>query len=1403
MVKNNKINKKGFTLIELLVVISILALVLSITIYSITSVLKNARQKTYSVTVNEIEKAAGDYLLENSDEIFFVPDSNNKTESQCVLVKELVEYGFLNKDIVNSKIDESTNVSLENYVYIERDINTKTISKKNLIFQGTPYDDMCELSVKTTGVIYGRFKPSINSWSKTKAVTIDYVYDVRGRDKNDDSVNDIKYEYEYFDEKDTSIVKISDLVNPKEYTITQKGYLYADIANTSISKSWNISKIDALGPVVKLVNNDNKTVKREVTIPLEVSDYGIGTKTSSFTNEDIVVKVGGKELDSSLYELTFKGQNSCSSNDNVETCYYDLIIKNKEYDGKVSLIIKDESIEDKLGNLNDTVTLDTNIIFNNACIINLDSNGATTKGTEKVYSKYDIGIYLDDAYTKKMSSDSNNIVIPKKIGYTFDGYYSNQNGEGTQMIDANGFKTNDFESTNYPGDTATLYAKWTINKVYIMYGIRSDEYLNTTNSDYTHVDGEDIIRYKGSEIIQIIDYGATIGGDGLYNYNNSNYINIVKTGYTGVSGKQWICIDGCKVENSTFSQASDAKINANDLCEAKFDDCTVTLAVNWQPITYNIEYNLNNGTAGSNSPTTAKYNETISISHPTKSVTFVGHANNTSGANGTDVNIGNNTTHSLTFSGWKIENSSNYSNSVLYNDLSFINLRDKAGTVSMTANWKASSNLELPSITKTDYSCGWTTESNGTTLQYMNGEKYPKGNITSTSPTTINLYAVCERNYEDILGERCYSEDHNIYYITSCQKQTQDESGNNTNEAKCNYTKKNGIPATGQLIRRHLRAVSECQYTVTYDCKTNGGTTDNSSEKFSANSSANLSKSCAKSGWQWVGWNTDKDATSGLSSYTVTGNVTLYGIYKKVLTLKYNGNNFGISVPDNNIYGTTCSDNNNCESKCTVYNKQTSCSTSTPKINTSSKTYFSVDKNDTSFDSGVDLWRNANFGLTITRSNENKTYYVTNDQINAKRYSCTSYSGYGYRMRVFYITTCNGTTCTFTSLNGIAAGTTSSFAMDVNNPITSWTVSRSQLSDALGTSCYKEYYINGNSSSELSCLNAAKSNSGQKVKIKSNCAKLASYKTTMKVNDTGTDNWYYVADKDCYVNGSALQSAYPSGCTTSNPPPTNNNGNYYVYFDANGGSFKTWLGNLPSGCTYISSSNIGSGEYTRVKCTYGNKFYLSNLKNTFSKAGSYYFVSWTFNGGARTSYVDAEESGGTLLAYWRKQSSSGGGSGGGGCFLAGTKVMTINGYKDINKVKVGDMVLTYNEATKNNEYHKVVNLFAFDPNEIDERLYTLKFDDKTTLKVSSTHRFYVKRNNETNWIPAKELKYGDIVMYSNKKYHRIISIKDTELKNTVYNLSVENTHNFYVGNQQVLVHNTYECVTRVHCTMLK
>ena len=83
-------------------------------------------------------------------------------------------------------------------------------------------------------------------------------------------------------------------------------------------------------------------------------------------------------------------------------------------------------------------------------------------------------------------------------------------------------------------------------------------------------------------------------------------------------------------------------------------------------------------------------------------------------------------------------------------------------------------------------------------------------------------------------------------------------------------------------------------YTVTYNYNYNGGTSaSKTSALVATGSKVDLSPTASKSGYSFVGWNTNANATTALSSYTMgSSNVTLYAIYKKTVTVTlydYNG----------------------------------------------------------------------------------------------------------------------------------------------------------------------------------------------------------------------------------------------------------------------------------------------------------------------------------------------------------------------------------------------------------------------------------------------------------------------------------------------------------------------------------
>ena len=173
----------------------------------------------------------------------------------------------------------------------------------------------------------------------------------------------------------------------------------------------------------------------------------------------------------------------------------------------------------------------------------------------------------------------------------------------------------------------------------------------------------------------------------------------------------------------------------------------------------------------------------------------------------------------------------------------------------------------------------------------------------------------------------------------------------------------------------------------------------------------------------------------------------------------------------------------------------------------------------------------------------------------------------------------------------------------------------------------------------------------------------------------------------------------------------------------------------------------------------------------------------------REPLMGIQATGGNKTAGGNIQKPSGGGGGGGrrggGCFIAGTPVTTINGYKNIENIQIGDIVLSYNEQKQKNEYSTVLDTMI---HVIYDNIYILYINNEQ-LNVTGIHRFLIKRNNQQQWIQASELKVNDLVLFADGSWHIIekINIK-IELK-AVYNFEVDCNHNYYVGYNQILAHN--------------
>lgn len=98
----------------------------------------------------------------------------------------------------------------------------------------------------------------------------------------------------------------------------------------------------------------------------------------------------------------------------------------------------------------------------------------------------------------------------------------------------------------------------------------------------------------------------------------------------------------------------------------------------------------------------------------------------------------------------------------------------------------------------------------------------------------------------------------------------------------------------GETAFSDLLAYSGKIYTINYDSSYNGGDWCAIETRFAhAGDPVDLSLKFPKQGWEFVGWNTNPNATTGLSTLNMgNSDITLYAIYKKTLTgtfVDYNG----------------------------------------------------------------------------------------------------------------------------------------------------------------------------------------------------------------------------------------------------------------------------------------------------------------------------------------------------------------------------------------------------------------------------------------------------------------------------------------------------------------------------------
>ena len=557
---------------------------------------------------------------------------------------------------------------------------------------------------------------------------------------------------------------------------------------------------------------------------------------------------------------------------------------------------------------------------------------------------------------------------PTKEGYTFDGWYSDSSFS-TKVGKAN--------AMYYPssGET-TLYAKWTTNRYTVTYNYSANGGTSSTKStDYI---------YYGSNV----DLTPTA----------------TKEGWTFV---------GWNTDRNATTGLTSLVMPAN----------SVTLYAIFKTNKVTVKYNVNGGniTQQTTSDSGTIYNwqtsntGTISRSKNNGSYTSdfftidYGTATDTNGlsnyANAKYINIKKTGYIAEKNNEWKCLTTcakTTYSQKGSYNDSDFCSAKNGDCTVELGVNWvpityniaynntcslKKSGTMDnsvhtynvSKKLSANNYSCSATVnyEYNGATGGNSTSSENVSSDLTGWYYTNggISMYMP-----EEEITNLSSTNDDTITLDTAWQNKsvtlptpTKDGSIFDGWYKDSSFSVKVGDGGASyrpdsETVNLYAKWIRN-DYKVTYNYSNNGGTSSTkSTDNVTAGNNVDLSVTASKSGWTFVGWNTNKDATTKLDSYVMPENdITLYAIFKKeaiTYTAKWNNN------------GTTLSSTS--DSTCTineVYNngtQGTSCTVTAPTITRSG--YNIIGFNNTISATSSSLASGGT--LTLNSSNNGKTWYA-------------------------------------------------------------------------------------------------------------------------------------------------------------------------------------------------------------------------------------------------------------------------------------------------------------------------------------------------------------------------------------------------------------------------------------------
>ena len=713
--KHDQLYIKGFTLVELLATIAILGIISGIIVYVSINVINSAKNKSYDVTISNIENVAMEYAIENQNNILWKYAGIDGSEQYyCVNVQDLIDTGYFKSDVLDSYIGKDLLVKSDDYVYLEMNSLTKTITKNKLLLS----DD-------------GEYISLCNDANTINSYYFDLNWILDGSNFNSSQV--------------LAGVKIGGI---------DKGYVSSYFSYLPNETSWEIYGIKLNGTSISysangivMTENINHDIRiNTLSVSANSSSYGSVSSSSLYvlenetytTSDNILILGDGRRITATAsniigYTTTFSNWSSNSgtiSNATNIIANFDRTIDTYtvSYDANGGSGVPDSQTK----NYKETLTLSNTIpIKEGYTFLGWSTSKTATSATYGAGGSYTANV----STTLYAVWSANSYAISYTLNGGTSGTYAPTSGTyGSVVTISNPTKTvTVIGNANGTGATvgsntskAQTFAGWTASNLNT-----STAYYGTSSSLVTTSWSNSATKVTAQYFKNLASSGNTVTLTANWTAVSFNLPTVTKTGYT--------CTWNTASNGSGTSYASGASYTPSTTASS-----SVTLYAVCTSGSYNISYTLNGGTSGTYAPTSGTYGSVVTISNPTKTVTVIGNAN------GTGATVGSNTSKAQTFAGWtsatvgsNAKTGTSASPSTAWSGSStkniyFRNLRE-SGTVTMVANWTAVS-FNLPTVTKTGYTCTWNTASNGSGTSYASGASYTP---STTASSSVTLYAVC------------------------------------------------------------------------------------------------------------------------------------------------------------------------------------------------------------------------------------------------------------------------------------------------------------------------------------------------------------------------------------------------------------------------------------------------------------------------------------------------------------------------------------------------------------------------------------------------------------------------------------------------------------------------------------